>query len=102
MPGEFVPRISWNHQNRKKVAFLLTLACLCLLACGAWSAFAQSSPAPLPEKHTVLWTKLEASILDVDRNLDGVMGVAIVDLTDGHKYLLHGNDVYPQASSIKI
>ncbi len=30
------------------------------------------------------------------------MGVAIVDLTDGHKYLLHANDVFPQASSIKI
>jgi beta-lactamase class A len=46
--------------------------------------------------------KLEKSILDVDRGLDGVMGVAIVDLTDGHKYLLHANDVFPQASSIKI
>ena len=46
--------------------------------------------------------KLEKSILDVDRTLDGVMGVAIVDLTDGHKYLLHANDVFPQASSIKI
>ena len=30
------------------------------------------------------------------------MGVAILDLTDGHKYLLHANDVFPQASSIKI
>ena len=46
--------------------------------------------------------KLERSILDADRGLDGVMGVAIVDLTDGHKYLLHANDVFPQASSIKI
>jgi len=46
--------------------------------------------------------KLEKSVLDVDRGLDGVMGVAIVDLTDGHKYLLHANDVFPQASSIKI
>jgi beta-lactamase class A len=46
--------------------------------------------------------KLEKSILDIDRSLDGVMGVAIVDLTDGHKYLLHANDVFPQASSIKI
>jgi beta-lactamase class A len=46
--------------------------------------------------------KLEDSILGIDRNLDGVMGVAIVDLTDGHKYLLHANDVFPQASSIKI
>ena len=46
--------------------------------------------------------KLEKSIQDVDRNLDGVMGVAIVDLTDGHRYLLHADDVFPQASSIKI
>src|SRR5260370_15310486 len=46
--------------------------------------------------------KLEKSILDVDRSLDGVMGGAIVDLTDGHTYLLHANDVFPQASSIKI
>lgn len=30
------------------------------------------------------------------------MGIAIVDLTDGHRYLLHANDVFPQASSIKI
>jgi len=46
--------------------------------------------------------KLEKSVLDVDHGLDGVIGVAIIDLTDGHKYLLHANDVYPQASSIKI
>ena len=30
------------------------------------------------------------------------MGVAILDLSDGHKYLLRGNEVFPQASSIKI
>ena len=66
------------------------------------SAPAQVSPAPPTEKQTVLWMKLEKSILDIDRSLDGVMGVAIVDLTDGHKYLLHANDVFPQASSIKI
>ncbi len=59
-------------------------------------------PPRLREKQQVLWAKLEKSILEVDRNLDGVMGVAIVDLTDGHKYLLHANDVFPQASSIKI
>jgi beta-lactamase class A len=30
------------------------------------------------------------------------MGVAIIDLTDGRNYSLHANDVFPQASSIKI
>lgn len=65
-------------------------------------AFAQTSPPAPAEKQQVLWMKLEDAILGIDRGLDGVMGVAIVDLTDGHKYLLHANDVFPQASSIKI
>lgn len=62
------------------------------------SALAQSAP----NKQELLWQKLETSITDTDRSLDGVMGVAIVDLTDNHQYLLHADDVYPQASSIKI
>ena len=64
------------------------------------SALAQTSTPS--EKQSTLWAKLEASIAEIDRNLDGVMGVAIVDLTDGHKYALHADDVFPQASSIKI
>jgi beta-lactamase class A len=87
--------------SQKRIAALLTLACLCLAGGMVASACAQTSQPPT-EKQTVLWMKLEKSILDIDRGLDGVMGVAIVDLTDGHKYLLHANDVYPQASSIKI
>jgi beta-lactamase class A len=92
--------MSGKMMLQKKIAALLTGACLCLA--GGRSASAQTSPPPPTEKQTVLWMKLEKSILDIDRSLDGVMGVAIVDLTDGHKYLLHANDVYPQASSIKI
>jgi beta-lactamase class A len=92
--------MSGKMMLQKKIAALLTGACLCLA--GGRSASAQTSPPPPTEKQTVLWMKLEKSILDIDRGLDGVMGVAIVDLTDGHKYLLHANDVYPQASSIKI
>jgi beta-lactamase class A len=76
---------------QKRIAVFLVLVCVC--AAGG---------VPPGEKQTVLWTKLEQSILEIDRNLDGAMGVAIVDLTDGHKYLLHANDVFPQASSIKI
>ncbi len=78
-------------------AAFAAILCVCLVAGGN----AQTA-APPTEKQTVLWGKLEKSILDIDRNLDGVMGVAIVDLTDGRKYLLHANDVFPQASSIKI
>src|SRR6267378_534081 len=92
--------MSIKTMPQKRIAVLLTLAGLCLA--GGLAASAQTSPPPPPEKQTVLWMKLEKSILDIDRTLDGVMGVAIADLTDGHKYLLHANDVYPQASSIKI
>lgn len=83
---------------KKTISAVLTPVCLWLTG----AASAQTSPPPPNEKQQVLWTKLEKSILDVDRNLDGVMGVAIVDLTDGHKYRLHADDVFAQASSIKI
>ena len=54
------------------------------------------------EKEQVLWQKLEATINGVDHNLDGVLGVAILDLATGQKYLLHADEVLPTASSIKI
>jgi beta-lactamase class A len=79
----------------------LRIAALLACACLNGAANAQSAPTA-PEKQQVLWQKLENSIAEVDRSLDGVMGVAILDLTDGHKYLLHANDIFPQASSIKI
>ncbi len=80
------------------------IACFFLLVCCVLNSrsAAQTATAPVSEKQTVLWTKLEKSILEVDRNLDGAMGVAIIDLTDGHQYFLHADDVYAQASSIKI
>jgi beta-lactamase class A len=53
-------------------------------------------------KQDVMWEKLESSIANVDHNLDGVLGVAILDLSSGRKFLLHGDEVFPQASSIKI
>jgi beta-lactamase class A len=84
---------------RKELAVLLSvLACWFGLS---GDVLAQNAPQP-SGKQDVLWAKLEKSILDVDRNLDGVMGVSIVDLTDGHHYSLHADEVFPQASSIKI
>jgi beta-lactamase class A len=58
--------------------------------------------APSVEKQKVLWQKLESAIHDVDQNLDGVMGVAIEDLKTGDQYFLRENEVFAQASSIKI
>src|SRR5206468_11963305 len=66
------------------------------------TASAQTSSDTAGVKQQILWQKLEASIAEVDHNLDGVMGVAIEDLTSGQKYQLRENEVFPQASSIKI
>jgi beta-lactamase class A len=54
------------------------------------------------EKQQILWGKLQAHIAGINRGLDGVLGVAILDLTDGQKYVLNGDEIFPQASSIKI
>jgi beta-lactamase class A len=63
---------------------------------------AASQEKQASEKQKVLWQKLESSIHDVDDHLDGVMGVAIEDLKTGDQFLLHENEVFAQASSIKI
>jgi beta-lactamase class A len=87
---------------------LKRLFCLAVLAAiGACaprlSCAQQSSPEKTPtEKEQILWQKLEAIISEADRNLDGVLGVAILDLSTGQKYLLHADEVLPTASSIKI
>jgi beta-lactamase class A len=64
------------------------------------TAFAQLTPAN--PKQDVLWQKLASRISEVDRTLDGVLGVAILDLSSGRSFLLHEDEVFPQASSIKI
>lgn len=80
------------------------LLCLALLIATAL-AQAPSHPAPTSsgrEKEEVLWQKLEAAVRDMDAQLDGVMGVAIEDLTTGNHIFLHADEVFAQASSIKI
>ncbi len=78
------------------------LLCVALLIATA-VAQAPSHPAPTRrEKEEVLWQKLEAATRDLDAQLDGVMGVAIEDLTTGNHIFLHADEVFAQASSIKI
>jgi len=76
---------------RRLLCYALVLSC-----CTAQTASSSTG------KQRVLWQKLAASIENVDQNLDGVMGVAIEDLTNGDHYFLHEDEVFAQASSIKI
>jgi len=78
------------------------ICCLLLLATVWAQNVSNPSNSSAPSKQQVLWQKLEANISDVDHGLDGVLGVAILDLSSGQKFLLHGDDVFPQASSIKV
>lgn len=53
-------------------------------------------------KADILYGKLEAVIDQTDRELDGVMGLAILDLTSGRQILRNADEVFPTASTIKI
>lgn len=50
----------------------------------------------------LLWQKLEITVQQVNRELDGTIGVAILDLTDGRILLRNPDLVFVQASSIKV
>src|SRR5213078_1913851 len=50
----------------------------------------------------LLWKKLETRVEEIAGRLDGVMGAAILDLTDGRILLRNADRVFPTASSIKI
>jgi beta-lactamase class A len=74
-----------------------------LLLCVAILVGSCLAQAPVPSaKQKVLWQKFSASIEEIDQHLDGLMGVAIEDLSTGEHYLLHEDEVFAQASSIKI
>ena len=82
-------------------------ACLILLSTVVSSAIPScaqqtSQEKTVQEKEQLLWQKLEATIHETDRSLDGVLAVAILDLSTGQKYLFHADEVLPTASSIKI
>jgi beta-lactamase class A len=71
--------------------FLLSLGSI-LLAAGDTAS----------RKQDILWGKLAQSIEAQDQQLDGVLGVAIVDLTSGREWMYHADEVFPTASTIKL
>src|SRR5579864_7222955 len=78
----------------------IALSCTCFCA-------AQEAPKCCPEQATkekqqALWQKMTESVEQIDKHLNGVMGAAVLDLTDGKQFLLRPDEVFPQASSIKI
>jgi beta-lactamase class A len=66
------------------------------------SATVHAADTPLNAKQQVLWDHLRLAVAEVEQRLDGVMGVAVLDLKSGQKLLIRPDEVFPQASSIKI
>ena len=71
-------------------------------ACLAQTASTAGGARSAGEKQKILWQKLESTIHEVDQHLDGVMGMAVEDLNSGDQFFLHENEVFAQASSIKV
>src|SRR5579864_442522 len=66
-------------------------------------AAAQCCPEkPQATKRQAMWQKLQEQIRAVDQQLDGILGLAIKDLTSGEEFFINADEVMPQASSIKI
>ena len=53
-------------------------------------------------KTDALWEHFGARVAEIEHHLDGVLGVGVLDLTSGKQFLLRPDEVFPQASSIKI
>ena len=82
----------------------MRLAALAISIAITVSAFGQRKPAAelSGTRDDLLWKKLSDRVAEIAERFDGVMGVAIVDLTDDRTILKNADRVFPTASSIKI
>lgn len=82
---------------RTALALLAVSLCFTPLCVDAQVPVSQGPSTP-----DLLWEKTTAGITAIAARLDGVMGVSIVDLTDGRSFVLHADQLFPAASTIKL
>jgi beta-lactamase class A len=82
----------------------MRLAALAIALVFGTNAFGQqkAEPSRTDSGSDLLWKKLDIRVRHIADKFDGVMGVAILDLTDSRILLRNGDRVFPTASSIKI
>jgi len=61
-----------------------------------------AAAARASEKEDVLWSHLRARVQDVEKRLDGVLGLSVKDLKTGTTFEVRPDETFPQASSIKL
>lgn len=62
----------------------------------------QVRAADASQKQELLWQKVVWDVLEIVRGMDGVMGVAVIDLSGDRRLFLNADEIYSTASSIKI
>jgi beta-lactamase class A len=75
---------------RRRIVAVMVL----VLSCAAVAARAG-------EKEDVLWSHLRARVQEVEKRLDGVLGLSVKDLKTGMTFEVRPDEPFPQASSIK-
>ena len=76
-----------------------------VILCAAQLACAQSAPPKgnaAREKQKLLWNQMQRQIDHIVGDLDGIAGVVVLDLTNGDKVLTNADEIFPQASLIKL
>jgi beta-lactamase class A len=83
---------------------ILKLVAFCIAFALATNSFGLEKHEAVKDDtgNDLLWKKLETRVEEIANRLDGIMGVAVIDLTDGQTLLRNADRVFPAASSIKI
>ena len=66
------------------------------------SILAQQKPEAVQKGSDLFWKKFETRVDEIVARSDGLVGVAILDLTDGRLLLRNADQIFPTASSIKL
>jgi beta-lactamase class A len=102
--SDFGNRGQVSLQSHFDLKTFVNLIILGIALAGNTIVFGQQKPEAIPRdtNSDLLWKKLETRVEEIGARLDGVMGVAILDLTDGRILLRNADRVFPAASSIKL
>ncbi|MFL6515368.1 MAG: serine hydrolase [Chthoniobacterales bacterium] len=87
-------------ERRDRIPKIFRLGLLSLILVSGPSHFGQTKQATSGVEQR--WKKLEGEVDQIGTALDGVMGVAVLDLTDGRTLTRNADQIFPTASSIKL